>query len=94
MQRSCGAKRRRVQDALTRLGGADLQVEEIIGAKDPTHYRNKSQYPVGADGSIGFYQARSHRVVPIRSCLIQSEVSDPDRRGCESLDEAVSCFRL
>ena len=70
------AKRRRVQDALTRLGGADLQVEEIIGAKDPTHYRNKSQYPVGADGSIGFYQARSHRVVPIRSCLIQSEVSD------------------
>ena len=36
------AKRRRVQDALTRLGGTDLQVEEILGAKDPTHYRNKS----------------------------------------------------
>ena len=70
------AKRQRVQDALTRIGGTDLVVEEILGAKDPTHYRNKSQYPVGADGAIGFYQARSHRVVPIRRCLIQSEISD------------------
>ena len=70
------AKRQRVQDALTRLGGTDLQVEEILGAKDPTHYRNKSQYPVGADGAIGFFRARSHQVVPIDRCLIQSEVSD------------------
>ena len=70
------AKRRRVQDALTRLGGTDLQVEEIIGAKNPAHYRNKSQYPVGADGAIGFFQARTHRVVPVDRCLIQSEVSD------------------
>ena len=70
------AKRQRVQDALTRLGGTDLKVEEILGAKDPMHYRNKSQYPVGADGAIGFFQARSHKVVPIDRCLIQSEISD------------------
>ena len=31
------AKRQRVQDALTRLGGIDLQVEEILGAKEPMH---------------------------------------------------------
>ena len=70
------AKRRRVQDALTRLGGADIQVEEILGAKDPTHYRNKSQYPVGSGGTIGFYKARTHQVVGVDRCLIQSEVSD------------------
>ena len=70
------AKRQRVQDALQRLGGIDLEVEEILGAKDPLHYRNKSQYPVGADGSIGFFKARSHQVVPIDRCLIQSEISD------------------
>lgn len=70
------AKRQRVQDALTRLGGTDLQVEEILGAKDPMRYRNKSQYPVGADGTIGFFQARTHKVVSIDRCLIQSEVSD------------------
>ncbi len=70
------AKRQRVQDALTRLGGTDLQVEEILGAKDPTHYRNKSQYPVGPGGTIGFYKARSHQVVGVDCCLIQSETSD------------------
>lgn len=70
------AKRQRVQDALTRLGGTDLQVEEIIGAKNPIRYRNKSQYPVGSNGEIGFYRARSHQVVPTECCLIQSEVSD------------------
>jgi len=75
------AKRQRVQDAITRLGGTDLQVEEILGAKDPVHYRNKSQYPVGSDGAIGFFQARSHRVVPIDRCLIQSEISDKIARA-------------
>ncbi|MDD5932581.1 MAG: TRAM domain-containing protein, partial [Oscillospiraceae bacterium] len=70
------AKRQRVQDALTRLGGADIQVEEILGAKDPTHYRNKSQYPVGSGGTIGFYKARTHQVVGVDRCLIQSETSD------------------
>ena len=78
------AKRKRVQDALTRIGGTDLQVEEILGAKNPTHYRNKSQYPVGADGSIGFFQARSHRVVPIERCLIQSELSDKTAQAVAS----------
>ena len=70
------AKRQRVQDALTRLGGSDVEVEDILGAKDPTHYRNKSQYPVGADGAIGFFQARSHKVVPVERCLIQPEAAD------------------
>ncbi|MEG1987815.1 MAG: 23S rRNA (uracil(1939)-C(5))-methyltransferase RlmD [Oscillibacter sp.] len=70
------AKRQRVQDALHRIGGLDLEVEEILGAVNPMRYRNKSQYPVGPDGSIGFYRARSHRVVPIKECLIQTAVSD------------------
>ena len=70
------AKRQRVQDAITRLGGSDVEVEDILGAKDPTHYRNKSQYPVGADGAIGFFQERSHKVVPVERCLIQPEAAD------------------
>ena len=70
------AKRQRVQDALERLGGTAVQVEEICGAKNPLAYRNKSQYPVGADGTIGFFRARSHEVVSIDRCLIQSEISD------------------
>ena len=85
------AKRRHVQDALTRLGGTDLHVEEILGAKDPTHYRNKSQYPVGPDGAIGFYQARSHKVVPIRACLIQSETSD---RTAQAVGEWMKRYHI
>ena len=75
-QEELWAKRRRVQDALTRLGGANVEVEEILGAKDPLHYRNKSQYPVGADGTVGFYRERSHQVVGVDRCLIQTEQSD------------------
>ena len=63
------AKRQRVQDALTRLGGSDVEVEEILGAAQPLHYRNKSQYPVSAEGTVGFYRARSHQVVPVDRCL-------------------------
>ena len=70
------AKRQRVQDAITRLGGSAVEVEEILGAKDPTHYRNKSQYPVGADGAIGFFRERSHQVVAVERCLIQRPEAD------------------
>ena len=85
------AKRQRVQDALTRIGGIDVAVEEILGAKDPMHYRNKSQYPVGADGAIGFYQARTHKVVPIDRCLIQSEISD---RTAKAVGEWMKRYKI
>lgn len=82
-----------MQDALKRLGGTDLPVERS-GAKNPIHYRNKGQYPVGADGAIGFYQARSHRVVPIRRCLIQAEASDQTARAVGEWMRRYRNFRL
>ena len=85
------AKRQRVQDALTRIGGLELTVEEILGAKNPEHYRNKSQYPVGADGSIGFFQARTHKVVPIRRCLIQTETAD---RTAQAVGEWMRRYKI
>ena len=85
------AKRQRVQDALTRIGGLDLTVEKILGAKNPEHYRNKSQYPVGADGSIGFFQARTHKVVPIRRCLIQTEAAD---RTAQAVGEWMRRYKI
>ena len=75
------AKRQRVQDALSRIGGSDVRVEEILGAPDTAHYRNKSQYPVGPDGTIGFYRAGSHQVVPVDRCQIQSEEADRTARA-------------
>ena len=63
----------------------------ILGAKNPEHYRNKSQYPVGADGSIGFFQARTHKVVPIRRCLIQTEAAD---RTAQAVGEWMRRYKI
>ena len=65
------AKRQRVADALRRIGGADIAVSEILPSPRVLHYRNKSQFPVGRDGAIGFYRARSHAVIPVSDCLLQ-----------------------
>ena len=70
------AKRARVQDALTRIGGAEVAVEEILGAEQPLHYRNKSIYPISPAGEVGFYRARSHQVVHVEHCLIQKPEAD------------------
>jgi len=63
-------KRTRVQDALARIGGSAVTVEEILGAADTLRYRNKAIWPVAADGTVGFYRARTHEVVDVRSCLL------------------------
>ena len=73
------AKRQRVQDALTRLGGSDVTVEEILGAAQPLRYRNKSQYPVSAEKGrlyAGFFRAGTHRVIENQRCRILPEETD------------------
>ena len=64
------AKRRRVEDALRRIGGVDLPVSVMHGAENTLRYRNKVQFPV-ADGAIGYYRGRTHQVVDIDDCLLQ-----------------------
>ncbi len=88
------AKRQRVQDALTRLGGSDVTVEEILGAADPERYRNKSQYPIAADGSVGFYRARTHQVTDVAHCLIQKSQADAAAETVRQYikEYGVSCF--
>lgn len=65
------AKRAKVEDALRRIGGTELAVPVILGAPQPERYRNKVQFPVSAGPRIGFYQARSHRVIDAPDCLLQ-----------------------
>lgn len=69
-------KRRRVEDALRRIGGVDCAVSVIYGAENTLRYRNKVQFPVSAGESapkIGFYRARSHDVIDVPDCLLQPE---------------------
>ena len=69
-------KRQKVEDALRRIGGVEMELEEIIGSDEILRYRNKSQFPVDGAGQIGFYRARSHQVVPVTDCLLQSETAN------------------
>ena len=70
-------KQRMVRDALERLGGLrDVDVESTVAspnAERSTRYRNKaSLVTLYADGHmrLGFYAARTHRVVPIEACPV------------------------
>ena len=55
----------------------DINVNNIIKADDTNQYRNKIMMPVSTvDKKItsGYYQKRSHNVVPIDSCLLASDL--------------------
>ena len=88
------AKRQRVQDALARLGGSAVTVEEILGAAEPDRYRNKSQYPIAPDGAVGFYRARTHQVTDVTHCLIQKPQADAAAEAVRQYIRrfGVSCY--
>ena len=56
------------------------RVQPIIGMKDPFHYRNKVHAVFDHDKKgnpvSGVYEANTHRVVPIESCLIEDQKAD------------------
>ena len=62
--------------ALGRFG----HVEEIIGMREPYHYRNKVQAAFGVTrgGKIisGVYQSSSHRIVCIDNCRLEDRKAD------------------
>lgn len=72
-------KQKRVTDALTRIGGVSEDIIlPIVGSESADGYRNKAQLPltVDKDGKIraGFFAPRSHRVIPLDECALQSPV--------------------
>ncbi len=69
-------KRQRVQDALARIGGSAVEVEEILGAEETARYRNKSIWPVSPSGAVGFYRARTHEVVDAERCLLVNAAAE------------------
>lgn len=84
------AKRQRVEDALRRIGGADISVSVIHGARETRRYRNKVQFPV-AQGAVGYYQERTHKVVDIADCLLQPELDSVCR---SAVKEWMDRFRV
>ena len=72
------AKQESVLDAFRRIGGLEVPVLDILPSPEVDRYRNKVQFPVGADKNgvpcIGFYAGRTHRIVPCPDCKLQPGV--------------------
>ena len=66
--------------AVRKLLGKYGPVHPIRGMEHPYHYRNKviSTFAPTSGGKLtsGIYAARTHKVLPVESCLLQDEVLD------------------
>ena len=56
------------------------KVKPIIGMENPWHYRHKVQAVFGLDRKkqhiSGVYEEKTHRILPVESCLIEDEKAD------------------
>lgn len=53
------------------------EIEPILTDGRVLGYRNKVQYPVGEDGTLGYYARHSHRIVPSDTCLLTDPALTP-----------------
>ena len=72
-------KQQKVRNNLIRIGGfapelIDGIMEPIVGMEDCYHYRNKAQFPIGADKEgnpiAGFYAGRTHSIIANTDCAL------------------------
>lgn len=72
-------KRQVVQNLVNKGLTKKVEVLETIGMENPYNYRNKAQYPVGLNSEgqpeVGVFAQRTHTIIPIQTCLIQTEIS-------------------
>ena len=75
-------KQNKVCGNLIRIGGfapelIDRIMLPVVGMKEPYRYRNKAQFPIGADKDgnpvAGFYAARTHSIIPVNDCKLGVE---------------------
>lgn len=73
-------KQKMVGNVMKRLGKIDVPVLPVKGMKEPWHYRNKSQIPFAQNEAgqavAGFYKTKSHNIVDMERCLIQTGEAD------------------
>ncbi len=74
-------KKNKVKETIERIGGFEnVEIDEMISAKNRDRYRNKAQIPIGLDKDgkliMGFYAKHSHRIIDMQTCLLQKEEMD------------------
>lgn len=70
----------RKQEYLKKTCGNLVKFDPIIGMEQPKHYRNKVHAAYGEDRKhniiSGQFEEKSHRIVPIDSCLLENQTAD------------------
>lgn len=73
-------KREIVQNLVDKTLENKIEVKPTIGMKEPYHYRNKAQYPIGYNkqGNIttGVFANRTHDIISMQECKIQHPISE------------------
>ena len=72
-------KHSRVSDALRRIGGVELELAPVVPSPEISRYRNKAIFEVGFENGVpvkGFYRERSHDIVAVSDCRIQSHLAN------------------
>ena len=68
-------KQEKVQNLVNKMLKNKVQVNKTVGMENPTFYRNKAIYPVTQDKKVGIFAKRSHNIIPINECKIQTKIS-------------------
>ncbi len=80
IDRDYGEQLRAKETIFRRLMEPFCRTEPIIGMEQPLHYRNKVHAVFGEDRKhniiSGIYEEKSHKIVPVESCLIENEKAD------------------
>jgi 23S rRNA (uracil1939-C5)-methyltransferase len=88
-------KRDVVKNALSRIGGfTDIEVRDPVGMINPRQYRNKMSLVVDHSASkpqLGFYQQRSHDLVPIEGCpIVMPQLNGHIAKLNQAIEEGVA----
>ena len=85
-------KKKKVEDALRKIGHINTPVNDVIGMDNPYNYRNKIQVPFGRENKhvvYGFYKTNTHRIIPIKECFIEDVKAGPILQDIAYLMESM-----
>ncbi len=69
-------KKKIIEETIRKVAHIDnIKIDKLVGMENPYYYRNKVQMPFAYNKKaiFGYYKKKSHEVVPIEKCYLQSD---------------------